>query len=95
MKGMSMTMQIVIVVIILLVAAMVVLSVFGVQFGGISETVGSWIGGVPSTPHAEDCTKKGDDTCNLPYCRKCYKDGAFDTCVAVTSNCPTGTTSTK
>lgn len=55
MKGISMTMQIVIVVIILLVAAMVVLSVFGVQFGGISQTVGSWLGQVPSNPSVTNC----------------------------------------
>ncbi len=95
MKGMSLTMQIVIVVIILLVTAMVVLSVFGMQFGGISDTIGSWISGVPSTPHAEACGPKGEDACTLPFCRKCCKTGTtdFDQCVDVTGSCPINTVS--
>jgi hypothetical protein len=72
MKGISMTMQIVIVVIILLVAAMVVLSVFGVQFGGISQTVGTWLGQVPQNPSVTNCAPKTNAECSaLSGCKWC------------------------
>ncbi len=94
MKGMSLTMQIVIVVIILLVAAMVVLSVFGVQMEGISKTVGEWISGVPSSPGAVDCPSKATkDACSVLYCRKCCTAGTttFAKCTGAASPCPSPT----
>ncbi len=85
MKGISMTMQIVIVVIILLVAAMVVLSVFGVQMGGISNTIGGWLGLVPKTPVATDCTVLAAKDCTIMKgCIVCPTDPK---CRSVTVGC--------
>ncbi len=85
MKGISMTMQIVFVVIILLVTAMVVLSVFGVQFGGISNTINSWLGLVPKTPVATDCTALPAKDCTiLKGCVTCPTDPK---CRSVTVGC--------
>lgn len=94
MKGISMTMQIVIVVIILLVAAMVVLSVFGVQFGSISQTIGEWITGVPSSPEAVACTNLGEDECaGEMLCTSCCNPGppkTFAHCIRLGGQCNPG-----
>ena len=94
-KGMSMTMEIIIVVIILLVAAMVVLSIFGMQMGGIAQIMGTWISGVPAQPQSFSCTAGTLEDCRKAGigCISCCSGGAFTSCAKMIPGCPTGTSS--
>lgn len=76
-------MQIVIVVIILLVTAMVVLSIFGGQMGGITKTMSDWLGGVGEPAKIKGCSEFGG---------ACSPIGEIGECTSVNyvAPCPAG-----
>jgi hypothetical protein len=59
MKGLSMTMRVVIVVVILMVAAIVVLTIYGGQMGGIAAQLSQWAAGAGGPQDVETCAKAG------------------------------------
>jgi len=73
MKGMSLTLKIIITVVVILIAAFTVLGIFAGGIGQAGAIITQWLQGIPSTPPggiglAQTCAEQGGVVCGIGQC---------------------------